>query len=154
MLTTINRDKQIERAERYLNPKETRKPTTPADRAPRLYNTPPRQSFRWCGFGQPTPRQLPPGTHPDSELLLAAKALIGAMLETTPSEKRPGREEMRDFMRHLSICIGEAPGKLSLAEYSKMLLIYDRITALASGDLRAQVVKMDELVNAYQPQSH
>ena len=75
--------------------------------------------------------------------------MLGTFLERSPDSKGWKGSELRDFISHMGICLEVKPGKLSLQQYSNLVINLDAIALFKDGELTKDLEKIDQIVGAY-----
>lgn len=148
MLNTPTFESRLTIVQNALQP-STRKPPTPSDRAPRLYNkaTPSNQCIN-LGFTEKTgANDHDLAAH---RLWKSMIVLLGNYLEKLPDEKKIPRAELRTFLTQAEICLGVRDGQLNNSEYGNLLIKFDDIAPYVSGVHHNEDVKaIEQAILAY-----
>ena len=126
----------------------TQRPPIPKDRAPRVYQTPQKNNSCIGPKFQEKTRAI------DKELstLNLWKSMIMMLanfIERSPGSKEWKRSELKNFISQMEICLEIKPGKLSLQEYSNLVIKLDAIVPFKDGELTKDLETIDQMVQAY-----
>jgi len=75
--------------------------------------------------------------------------MVGSFIERSPESKQWTRQELREFITQVEICLELKPGKLSLDKYLNLLLKLDVIATFKDGELDADLNSLDQIIAAY-----
>lgn len=75
--------------------------------------------------------------------------LVGCFIERAPPSQQWTRQELREFITQVEICLELKPGKLSLNDYSNLMIKLDAIVPFKDGELTTDLSSLDQIINAY-----
>ena len=75
--------------------------------------------------------------------------MVGSFIERSPESKQWTRQELREFITQVEICLELKPGKLDIHQYTNLLIKFDALVPFKDGDLAADLNSLDQMINAY-----
>ena len=75
--------------------------------------------------------------------------MLANFIERSPGSKEWKRSELKNFISQMEICLEIKPGKLSLQEYSNLVIKLDAIVPFKDGELTKDLETIDQMVQAY-----
>ena len=75
--------------------------------------------------------------------------MVGSFIERAPPSQQWTRQELREFITQVEICLELKPGKLNLNDYSNLMIKLDAIVPFKDGELTTDLSSLDQIINAY-----
>ena len=75
--------------------------------------------------------------------------MVGSFIERAPPSKQWSRQDLREFITQVEICLELKPGKLSPNEYGNLIIKLDAIAHFKDGELTTDLNSLDQIINAY-----
>lgn len=126
----------------------TRIPKVPADRQPKLHQSPRKSNNCVDTFNL----QRDVDSDQDLEKLRLYKSfiiMIGSFLERAPNAHEVNRSAMREAIKNTEICLGLRDGKLNAAQFGKLLILLDTIAPFRDGELTQDLEALEAIVQGY-----
>ena len=75
--------------------------------------------------------------------------MVGSFIERSPQSQQWSRQELREFITQVEICLELKPGKLSFNAYANLMTKLDAIAPFMDGELADDLKSLDQKVAAY-----
>lgn len=75
--------------------------------------------------------------------------MVGCFIERAPPSQQWTRQELREFIAQIEICLELKPGKLSHNDYGNLMIKLDAIVPFKDGELTSDLNALDQIINAY-----
>lgn len=123
-------------------------PSTPKDRAPKLYQSP-KKTNQCLDLGFTSKAHANEQQLAAFQLWKSAINMIGSFIERSPESKLWKSSELREFITQIEVCLEIKPGKLTLQQYGNLMVKLDTIAAFKDGEFTQDLEAIDKIVQAY-----
>ena len=149
MFTSTSFESRLASVKNALNVPTTKKPPVPSDRQPQIHQKSPKKSNQCFDLGFDQKKHASDKELTAIKLWKSMIMMVGSFIERSPQSQQWSRQELREFITQVEICLELKSGKLNFNEYANLVTKLDAIAPFKDGELADDLDSLDQKVAAY-----